>query len=117
MLMKFLKPLFLLLMASLLVSNLQAQIVKDPTTWTFELKKVKEGTFKAIFHLKLEEGWHIYSLIPGGDGMELAPGFNFDKTEGVQLLGKVIESGKKITGPMDGVDGIVSLFKYKVDYS
>lgn len=97
-----------------LVTN--AQIVKDPTTWTYEVKKIGEGKYNLIFHLSLKESWHIWSLNPGGDGLELPPLFEFKKNSNFKLLGKISENGKKITGERDGVDGIVSEFHGKVDY-
>ena len=94
----------------------QAQVVQDPTTWTYELKKISGDKYKAIFHVKLTAGWHIWSLKPGGDGLQIPPSFTFEPNKAVKTQGAVKESGKKITGVMDGVDGAVSRFENKVDY-
>ena len=115
--MKYLSKLGLLILTLLLSSNFaKAQIVKDPTTWTYEVKKTGDGKYNLIFHLKLKESWHIWSLNPGGDGLELPPLFEFKKNSNFKLVGKISEVGKKVTGERDGVDGIVSEFHDKVDY-
>ncbi|GAA4454448.1 protein-disulfide reductase DsbD family protein [Rurimicrobium arvi] len=100
----------------LLSLNGMAEIVKDPTTWTFEVSRKSEGKYELTFHLKLSEHWHIWSINPGGDGLQLPPSFKFKKDPSVKLIGKIRESGKRITETMDGVDGPVSYFLNKVDY-
>jgi thiol:disulfide interchange protein len=113
--MKLLKP---ALLAIFLISSFigRSQIIADPTAWTYEVKKVKDNDYKLIFHVKMGPEWHIWSLQPGGDGLQIVPEFNFDKNAAVTLKGKITEKGKKITGVVDGVDGAVSYFHDKVDY-
>lgn len=106
----------LLLVVALTGMQAQAQVTKDPTTWTFEAKKIDGDKYKVIVHLAMSKDWHIWSLKPGGDGLQVAPGFKFDKNAAVKVNGTVKESGKKITGEMEGVDGIVNYFKDKVTY-
>lgn len=107
--------LFVLLIAASFSGN--AQIIQDPTTWTYELKDKGAGKYEVLFKLKLKEKWHIWSLNPGGDGMQIPPSFEFDKKPGLKLVGGVKEAGKKHTGPMDGVDGIVTYFEGAVTYT
>lgn len=94
----------------------KAEIVKDPTTWTYEVKKIAEGKYQLIFHLKLKEHWHIWALDPKGDGMQIPPSFQFKTNSQFKLIGKVKEQGAKKTEVMDGVDGAVCFFENKVDY-
>lgn len=94
-----------------------AQITKDPTSWQIETKKIKDNEYEVTFHLKLAKGWHIWSLTPGGDGLQIPPEFKFRKTADFTVSGKVKEKGHNITGPMDGVDGIVTYFHDNVDYT
>ena len=104
---------------SLLLSNcLFAQMIADNSKWTFEAKKQSGSNddYDIIFHLKLPEKWHIYSLKPGGDGMEIPPSFTFNKNKNVKLIGEVKENGKLISEKMEGIDGIVNMFKGNVDY-
>ncbi len=95
-----------------------AQIISDPTTWSYEVKQKGGDKYDVIFKVKLKEGWHIWSLKPGGDGMQDPPAFTFDKAVGVKVIGEPKESGpKKHTGEMDGVDGIVTYFEGSVTYT
>ena len=93
-----------------------AQIIPDPTTWKYEVKKKNDSTYDLIFKLSLKEHWHIWSIKPGGDGMQIPPSFSFAKNSNVKLLGALKEKGKRVTGTMDGVDGPVSYFTDKVEY-
>ncbi len=110
---------YLLLFVLLIAAGFsgKAQIIQDPTTWTYELKDKGAGKYEVLFKLKLKEKWHIWSLDPGGDGMQIPPSFEFDKKPGLKLIGGVKEAGKKHTGPMDGVDGIVNYFEGTVIYT
>lgn len=108
---------FLLVITVFIGLQLNAQKIADPTTWSYELKKKSDKVYDLVFKLKLKEHWHIWSLNPGGDGLQLPPEFKFDKNNGVKLLGGVKEAGKTITEEMDGVDGKVSYFLNKVTYT
>jgi DsbC/DsbD-like thiol-disulfide interchange protein len=94
----------------------EAQVMQDPTSWTYEVKKKSATEYQLVFHLKLKEGWHIWALNPGGDGYQVVPGFEFDKNDKVEIVGKPTETGKKITNRMEGIDGAVSYFSGNVDY-
>ncbi len=115
--MSSIKKIFFLLLCSFFVLNTEAQITKDPTTWTFEAKKKGDNKYELTFHLKLAEGWHIWSLDPGGDGLEIPPSFKFDKNAGLKLIGKTKEHGKLISADIDGTDGTVHMFKNNADYT
>lgn len=93
-----------------------ATMIDDPAGWTYEVKKKGNHEYELVFHLTLKQGWHIWSVDPGGDGFQIPPGFEFDKNVNVQLIGKPTENGKKTTATMDGVDGKVSYLSGKVDY-
>jgi thiol:disulfide interchange protein DsbD len=101
-----------------LTTNVHAQIVQDPASWKYEVKKVDDTTFNLIFHLKLDAPFHIFSLKPGGDGMQWPPEFKFDKQADMKLVGSVQEKGSnRFQGIMDGVDGEVVYFTKNVDYT
>ena len=114
--MKVLRASLIVLLGILFSADAFAQMTQDPTTWTFEAKKKSGNEYTILFHVKLKEGWHIWSLKPGGDGMQVSPSFKIIKNEDVQTKGAVTESGKAITGAMDGVDGAVTYFHNQVDY-
>lgn len=92
------------------------QMIEDPATWTYEAKKKSANEYELVFHLSLKEGWHIWSLHPGGDGYQVPPGFSFDRVSNVTLKGNVTEKGKATTTVMDGIEGKVTFFSKKVDY-
>lgn len=93
-----------------------AQMIVDPTTWTYEVKKKSASDYQLIFHLNLKTGWHIWSLKPGGDGYEIAPSFDFTNNPKVKLKGAITESGKATTTAMEGIDGKVTYLNGSVDY-
>lgn len=106
----------LLIAAFFSATQVEAQIIKDPTTWSFEVKKKEEGKYDLIFKVALEKGWHLYSFNPGGDGMLIPPKFTFAKNANVELTGKVKESGKLIDEDIDAV-GIVHYYHDNVTYT
>ena len=107
--------LFLAVMAMISFTG-RTQIIQDPTTWTYEAKKLQGDDYELIFRLKLAEGWHIWSLNPGGDGLQFPPAIKINKNKDVATKGDVREKGKSVTGEMEGVDGIVTYFHGDVEY-
>jgi thiol:disulfide interchange protein len=115
--MKALRAIPLFILCLLAASGMSAQIIADPTTWTVEAKKKQGNEYEIVFNLSLKDGWHIWSLKPGGDGLQLPPSFEFKKNAALKLSGTVQEKGHVTTGPMDGVDGIVNYYHGKVTYT
>jgi hypothetical protein len=95
--------------------DLYAQI-GDPTSWTYEAKKKSGNEYEIVFHLTLKEGWHIWSVTPGGDGTLIAPSFTFDKNEKIEVKGKIKQVGKMVTETMEGIEGKVNFYNGQVDY-
>jgi thiol:disulfide interchange protein len=109
---------FLLLLLSLFLSlNVAAQIIKDPSTWTYEVKKKGDNTYDLLFKVKLKEHWHIWAFEPGGDGLLIPPSFTFNKNPDVKLIGRVKESGNKISKDFDGEEGDEHFFENNVTYT
>lgn len=115
--MKMSRPALVLLLGMLLSFGAHAQMIADPTTWTYELKKKGGDEYDLVFTLKLKEHWHIWSMTPGGDGLQVPPSFNFTKNEQVTKVGTVKEKGEKVSGEMDGVDGICHWYLNQVVYT
>jgi len=109
----------LLLLCVLLLAGVQSYALKssDKVNWTFTADKINDTTFQLVVTAKLEEGWHIFSFTPGGDGSMLPPEFNFSPNAHVKLLGKMTESGKKIEEDTKDVMGIVYYYKNKIVYT
>ncbi len=114
--MRIFKALLIVCFSLFTVSGLHAQMTADPATWTIEAKKIKGNEYQILFHVKLKKTWHIFSLKPGGDGMQIPPSFTFSHNDNVKLNGPLIEQGKKITETADGVDGAFFYYEDKIDY-
>lgn len=103
----------LLLLGLATSASAQQPAVADPTAWSYEAKKVNAEEYELTFKLKLEEGWHIWSLKPGGDGYEIIPSFKVDKGT---AKGDLIENGHKTTATMEGFDNAVTYLSGDVEY-
>jgi hypothetical protein len=114
--MKLLKFFFLFLFVALINHPSYGQMIDDPTAWKYEVKKKSATEYQLIFHLDLKEGWHIWSLKPGGDGYQIAPSYTFDNNPKVKIKGSVTETGKKTVTRMEGIDGKVTYYSGKIDY-
>ena len=114
--MRFLGGLLYFIPLLVLSGSSFGQMIEDPTTWKYEVKKKSSNEYQLIFHLDLKAPWHIWSLKPGGDGYELAPEFTFDKNAKVKLKGGIVEGGKKTVTKMDGIDGLVTFYSGKIEY-
>jgi thiol:disulfide interchange protein DsbD len=114
--MRFLKNSVLLLLALVFGTAVHAQMTADPSSWKYEVKKKSATEYQLVFHLDLKQGWHIWSLNPGGDGFQIVPSFNIEGNN-AQVIGKPTEKGKATTTLMGGVDGKVTYLSGKVDYT
>jgi len=109
-----LKTAVLTTLTLLLAFGLKAQIIEDPAVWTFEAKKKSGNEYELIFHVNVKNGYHVYSLDPGGDGSFPPPSFEFKPGSNYKLAGKVKEKGKRIDETIEDI-GTVHYFK-KVDF-
>ncbi len=107
---------FLLVLFSLCAVAMQAQIVQDNSKWTLEAKKKSGNQYDLMVHVILPNPWHLYSLKPGGDGMEIPPKIKFVSNDKIKLNGALTEHGKLLKENFEGIDGIVNMYKNKVDY-
>ncbi len=114
---KALKIALLVWIGLLTTASVHGQMVQDGSKWTLEAKKVTGDKYQLILHLRLPDKWHIYSFTPGGDGMEIPPLVKFEKNDKVKFIGQVNEHGKLLSEKMEGIDGIVNMYKGKVDYT
>jgi len=82
--------LFMLLCAFMTVN---AQIY-DPVKFRTALNPVSDTEAEIVFTAAIEAGWHIYST-DLEDG-PISATFNIEKTDGVELVGKLMPRGKEI---------------------
>lgn len=117
---------FLLTYVMLFAGALQAQIVsgatgisrtsnQDPTSWSYEVKKLDRNEYELIFKVTLNDGWHIFSQTPG-DSFLIPPSFIFDENKTVKMKGGLTEKGKLIETTFEGVEGKVRYFEGTVEF-
>ena len=109
------KKLYNILILSILVFSLQAQLL-DPVHWTTEVKSLGDNTYQLYFKATLVQGWAIYSQ--SSDPNAAAPTeISFAKDANISLIGKPEELGKKKEGPEPLFDNlIVSKYYDHVDF-
>ena len=90
--MKKVLTVFLLLLS---VVSLQAQM-QDPVKFRAELKNVKGAEAEIVFTARIDAGWHVYSTNLGSGG-PISATFTLDKSQGVELVGKLTPRGKEIS--------------------
>ena len=113
---RFFKALLVFIATAICGGNALAQIINDAAKWEVEAHKRQGNEYDIVFKLKLKKNWHIWSLKPGGDGLQMPPEFQFDNNRNVKFNGAVTEHGHPVTGLMDGVDGQVTYFHDAVEY-
>ncbi|WP_140486888.1 protein-disulfide reductase DsbD family protein [Flavobacterium sp. GSA192] len=85
------KKLFFLLIAFLVFTNVNSQIL-DPVKWTTKIEQKSEGVFVLTFNAVIEKEWHMYSQFTP-DGGPLAMEVVFKNQSGnFSLIGKAKES-------------------------
>src|SRR5436309_432615 len=102
------KQLLLVIAGLLAFSHAPAQSMKDPASWTTKVESGK-GLYNLVFQVKLEPGWHIWSINPGGDGTLIGASFTFEKGS-YTIVGKPSEMGTATEEAMEGIDGKVRYF-------
>lgn len=68
--------------------------IKNPVKFKFDINPLKTDEYEAVLTATIEDGWHIYSkdLLPDSG---IPTEFKISSKDGIQLLGKVLEIGKK----------------------
>lgn len=101
------KALILTFIINLFVGFSAFSQLQEPVKWTFKANRVNDTIAELQFTAKIDATWHLYSQKLPPDG-PLPTVFKFDKTEGFQLIGKVIEPK-----PLEEFD---EMFEMKVNY-
>ncbi len=109
------KKLLIVVCAVFLAMGVRAQNPKDPSHWSMKVLPGK-GVYELVFSVKLDTTWHLWSLMPGGDGTLIPPSFKFDKGN-YELVGPVKESGEVKQEAMEGIDGQVRYYTGKAVFT
>lgn len=84
---------WLLLLLVFLFQGISAQI-KDPVKFKYNINSLPHGVYEAVLTATIEKNWHIYSQdLPPDSGIPTE--MKLSSNEGIQLVGKVTEVGKK----------------------
>lgn len=84
---------FLLLIFGLFMTLLSAQI-KDPVKFKYNINPLANNEYEAVLTATIDKNWHIYSKdLPEDSGIPTE--MKLSSKEGVTLVGKVTEIGKK----------------------
>jgi thiol:disulfide interchange protein DsbD len=111
--MRFFKIAIPLLLVLFATNSLSAQITGSPVKWKYSSKHVKGNEYDIYISTNIRKGWYVYSQHndPSGPVPTL---FEFNKTPGVTFVGKVKESGSKLSGFDDVFKMDVTKYKKKV---
>jgi hypothetical protein len=107
----------LLILLFSFMPNSKAQNFDEVAKWTFESKNISTDKYELNFVLNLDDGWHIWSLDVGGDGMQIVPSFTFDNEFEQLLLDTINENGNITETNMEGIEGKVRYLSNKVLYT
>ena len=84
---------WLLLLLVFLFQGISAQI-KDPVKFKYNINSLPNGVYEAVLTATIDKNWHIYSQdLPPDSGIPTE--MKLSSNEGIQLVGKVTEVGKK----------------------
>lgn len=84
---------FLLLIFGLFLTFFNAQI-KDPVKFKYHINPLSNNEYEAVLTATIEKNWHIYSKdLPPDSGIPTE--MKLVSKEGIDLIGKVVEVGKK----------------------
>ena len=73
--------------------GISAQI-KDPVKFKYNINSLPNGVYEAVLTATIEKNWHIYSKdLPPDSGIPTE--MKLSSKEGIQLIGGVVEVGKK----------------------
>ncbi|MGZ5197674.1 MAG: cytochrome c biogenesis protein CcdA, partial [Kaistella sp.] len=84
---------WLILFLVFLFQGISAQI-KDPVKFKYNINSLPNGVYEAVLTATIEKNWHIYSKdLPQDSGIPTE--MLLSSKEGIQLIGSVVEVGKK----------------------
>jgi hypothetical protein len=103
----------LLICLLFLANSLKAQM-PSPVKWNFYTEKAKDAEVYTIYaKATIEQGWHVFSPTPGGDGLLIPTQLTFDHPEKFREINAMIVDGKEISKNMEGV-GLVHYYEHEV---
>lgn len=84
---------YLILILAFLFQGISAQI-KDPVKFKYNINSLPNNEYEAVLTATIDKNWHIYSKdLPPDSGIPTE--MKVTSKDGIQLIGKVVEVGKK----------------------
>ena len=103
------KYLFSILFVTL--ATLSFAQTNDIVSWAFESKKTAPNEYTIQMKATVDDGWYIYSQYLESDDGPIRTQIVLEENEGIELVEKAIEEGKKISGFDEMFD--MNIIKYK----
>lgn len=93
--------------------------ILKPVTWKMSKNKLSDDEYELIYNAKIDKNWAVYSLYME-EGGPVPTSITYENAEGVEMIGKAVETGNKKEGPdkmwKDEVDVVIK-FKSGKDYT
>ena len=103
------------LLLALLSFQIFSSQIQDPVKIKMEVKELPNNEYEAILNATIEKKWHIYSQdLPPDSGIPTE--MKLSSKEGIQLIGKVVEVGKKISEFSEAFGVQIVYFSDKVQF-
>lgn len=99
------KVLFFFLFSFLSVSSIVAQ-EKNPIKWSFYTKQNNDLSYTVYAKAIMEEGWHVFALDPGGDGLLIPTQLTIAENKAIIKKGKVEVEGDLVKANMEGIGNV-----------
>ncbi len=99
------------------LTNAQAQMVNvsEAIQWQKEVKQISDSEFDILFTATIGDGWHLYGTeIPEGGPQKTE--LNFDKFEGVELVGSLKATSQAITKYDEMFEMTITYFEHKAKF-
>ena len=77
--------------------------IEDPTSWSFDVEELGDGSYNLLANVKIDKGWHIYSQYKNPESFIVSTSFYFKDINGIKFIDS--ESEK-----VDFVDGFKVFF-------
>lgn len=91
--------------------------VKDVIRWETAVQRTGQGIFNVTLSATIIDGWHIFTAIPGGDGMFIPTSVSFSKNKRIRFIGKTIIQGKVQTKEIKDLDYSINYYERRVSFS
>ena len=84
----------------------QGSNILEPVKWSSNIEKTGEREFSLIFKATIDEGWTLYSQDSDPEG-PIPTTLVFEESDGIELVGKAVETGAMKTGPEPVFDNVI----------